>query len=112
MLCCSKNEMKLEADVDTDPIWCNQCNCNLELDNMPLSLELKEEVQNWAMQYGKWIDWHNDRLCENGLELEAEHNQFGQTLSDKLQRELGDAYKVHFSPSLSASHYMNENSRF
>ncbi|MET3728078.1 hypothetical protein ABID52_001659 [Fictibacillus halophilus] len=98
-------ELKLEADVGADPIWCNQCECNLDIDELPISEELRESVMNWAMQYGKWIDWDNDELCENGLVLEAEHNQLGQTLSENLQIELGETTTVRFSPSNSANMY-------
>ncbi|MBD7964775.1 hypothetical protein [Fictibacillus norfolkensis] len=100
-------ELKLEADVDTDPIWCNQCDCNLDINELPISEELRESVMNWAMQYGKWIDWDNDTLCENDLVLEAEHNQLGQTLSKKLQKELGEIYTVRFSPSHLSKIYTN-----
>ncbi|MFC0234890.1 hypothetical protein ACFFJJ_01100 [Fictibacillus phosphorivorans] len=102
-------ELKLEADVNTDPVWCNRCGCNLELDELPISLDLKEELQNWTMVYGEWIDWANDRIRENGVELETEHNQLGQTLSAKIQKELGDTYTVSFSPSRSARHYLNND---
>ncbi|WP_286166219.1 hypothetical protein [Bacillus sp. E(2018)] len=105
-------ELKLEADVDTDPVWCNQCGCNLDLDELPISFELKEELQNWTMQYGEWIDWANDIIRKNGMNLESEHNHLGQTLLAKIQRELGDTYKVRFSPSHSARHYLNNNTKF
>ncbi|MBH0166664.1 hypothetical protein IHV12_17220 [Fictibacillus sp. 7GRE50] len=115
MECCCENmniyELKLEADVDTDPVWCNRCGCNLELDELPISLELKEKLRDWAIQYGEWIDWDNDKLRENGLELEKEHNQMGQSLSSKIQKELKGTYTVLFSPSHSAIHYMNKESR-
>ncbi|ANC77622.1 hypothetical protein ABE65_012775 [Fictibacillus phosphorivorans] len=113
MECCCENmkiyELKLEADVDTDPVWCNRCGCNLELDELPISLEQKEKLRDWAVQYGEWIDWDNDKLCENGLELEKEHNQMGQSLSSKIQKEVGDSYRVSFSPSRSARHYLNND---
>jgi hypothetical protein len=116
MECCCENmkiyELKLEADVDTDPVWCNQCGCNLDLDELPISFELKEELQNWTMQYGEWIDWANDIIRKNGMNLETEHNHLGQTLLAKIQRELGDTYKVRFSPSHSARHYLNNNTKF
>ena len=116
MECCCENmkiyELKLEADVDTDPVWCNLCGSNLDLDELPISLELKEELQNWTIEHGEWIDWANDRIREKGVELETEHNQLGQTLSAKIQKELGDTYTVSFSPSHSSRHYLNNDTKF
>jgi len=37
-------DLKIEGDVATDPIWCNQCGCNLDLDDIPISDDLKREL--------------------------------------------------------------------
>jgi hypothetical protein len=30
------SELKVEGDVGADPIWCNQCGCNLEIEDIPI----------------------------------------------------------------------------
>lgn len=57
--------LKLEGDAGTDPIWCNQCGFNLNLEEVPLSHELITELDLWMRGYGKWIDWKTDQLIPN-----------------------------------------------
>ncbi|KHE73188.1 hypothetical protein [Halobacillus sp. BBL2006] len=102
---CENNDtfdLKVEGDVDTDPIWCNQCGCNLDIEEVPISENLKDEIIKWAMQYGKWIEWSTDTLRSNAIELESEHNKLGQVLTEKVKKELGARYMISFLPSSSA----------
>ncbi len=43
MRCLCENKetfnLKVEDDVDTDPIWCNQCGCNFDIKEVPVSDE-------------------------------------------------------------------------
>ncbi|WP_079708639.1 hypothetical protein [Paraliobacillus ryukyuensis] len=98
-------DLKVEGDVYTDPIWCNQCGCNFNIEEVPISENLRDELMMWAMQYGKWIDWSKDTLRSNGIELENKHNKFGQLITNKVKRELGGKYNISFSPSSSARMY-------
>jgi hypothetical protein len=102
-------ELKIEADVVADPIWCNRCGCNLDLEDIPISNELKRELMEWAARYGEWIDWEKDELLPNGIEFEEEHNKQGAKLTEKVKKELGGKYKIKFSPSTSARLYASEN---
>ncbi|QOR64995.1 hypothetical protein IM538_14225 [Cytobacillus suaedae] len=97
--------LKIEGDVGADPIWCNDCGCNLDLEEFPIPSDLKEQLTSWAMMYGEWIDWSKDKLRSNGIELEDKHNKLGQQLTVKVKKELGSRYKVEFSPSSSARMY-------
>lgn len=101
-------DLKIEGDVATDPIWCNQCGCNLDLDDIPISDDLKRELIGWVTRYGKWIDWDKDILVPNGIELEEEHNKQGAKLTEEVKKELGDKYKIRFFPSTSAKSYANK----
>jgi plasmid stability protein len=92
-------ELKVEGDVGADPLWCNQCGCNLELDDVPISNELKEKLRQWAAKYGEWIDWELDQIIKNGVELEEEHNRQGAHLTEGVKIELSGKYRVLFSPS-------------
>ncbi|EFV74831.1 hypothetical protein HMPREF1013_04857 [Bacillus sp. 2_A_57_CT2] len=98
-------DLKVEGDVSADPIWCNQCGCNFDIEEVPLSEDLKDDLMRWAMMYGRWIDWSKDTLLPNGIELENEHNKQGQQLTEKVKKELGTKYRVKFSPSTSARMY-------
>ncbi|MGR9049617.1 hypothetical protein ACQ4XT_13410 [Halobacillus faecis] len=99
------NELKVEGDVGADPIWCNQCNCNLELEEVPIELNLKLELMKWIREYGEWIDWDKGGIVPNGIELEEEHNKKGLKITEKVMKELEGKYKVSFSPSTFAYEY-------
>ncbi|WP_071460295.1 hypothetical protein [Bacillus massilinigeriensis] len=109
MHCCCKEketfDIKVKADVGADPIWCNSCGCNYDIEEAPLSEDLKEELQSWIRMYGGWIDWSNDELLPDAIRLENEHNSLGQQLTEKVKQELGVIYKIRFSPSTSARMY-------
>lgn len=105
---CEQNEsyeLKVEGDVSAEPIWCNNCGCNLDFDEVPISNELKEELICWIMKYGEWIDWDKDKLVSEGVKLEEKHNQMGKELTEKVKKELGEDYMVIFSPSAMAKSY-------
>jgi hypothetical protein len=99
------NALKVEGDVGADPIWCNQCGCNLDLEDTPITKSLKSELLGWATQYGLWIDWDQDTLVSNGIEMERKHNEQGAILTEKLLKELAANYKIMFIPSRVASIY-------
>lgn len=68
-------DLKVEAEIGADAIWCNKCYTNFEIQDIPISLELKEE-----------------------------HNKQGLKLTKKIQKELKNTYKVLFSPSTYAKY--------
>lgn len=77
-----KRTIKIEGDAGTDPIWCNQFGCNLAKEDLPLSheLALAIELSTWVMANGEWIDWEQDRLTYNGMQLT---NESGFKLTEK-----------------------------
>ncbi|ASS95613.1 hypothetical protein BS1321_17900 [Peribacillus simplex NBRC 15720 = DSM 1321] len=103
------NELKVEGDVGADPIWCNQCGCNLDIEDIPISNKLIRELIEWVNMYGEWIDWDEDKLLPNGIELEEEHNKQGLNLTEKIKKELEGKYRIKFSPSTMARMYANKN---
>ena len=98
-------DLQVEGDVAADPIWCSKCGCNLDLEDFKLSIELEKELMKWASNYGSWIDWNRDVLKENGIELEEEHNRKGSNLTIRVKKELGEKYRVTFSPSTIGKSY-------
>ena len=76
------NSLKLEADYAADPIWCNSCGCNLDIDDFPLSDELQEELFQWTLQYKKMP--------------KDKHNRMGQSLTEKVKEELGSDFTIVF----------------
>lgn len=101
-------ELKVEGDVGADPIWCNCCNCNLDIEDVQITLGLKSELIKWIERYGEWIDWDKDGIIPNGIKLEDEHNKQGLNLTNQVQKELHGQYKVSFSPSIFARRYANK----
>lgn len=101
------NDLRIEGDVGADPIWCNRCGCNLDIEDFPISNGLQEELSYWVMKYGGWIDWDKDKLLPKGIEMEDVFNQIGVALTEKVKQELRDKYKVKYSPSSSARSYIH-----
>lgn len=101
------DDLKVEADIGADTIQCNKCYSNFNIEDFPISIKLKAELQEWILQYGKWIDWNNDGIFPNGVALEEIHNKEGLILTEKVQKELAGKYKVSFSPSTFAKRYAN-----
>ncbi|MEK5520885.1 hypothetical protein MHI39_01225 [Heyndrickxia sp. FSL K6-6286] len=113
--CCDSeetNDLKIEGDVGADPIWCNRCGGNLDLEDVPISDRLAEELLSWATKYGEWIDWDSDKLLPNGIELEDKFNQMGFVLTEKVKQEIGGKYKIKFISSTSAKSYANRKNGF
>ncbi len=101
-------ELKVEGDVGANPIWCNQCGFNFDLEDIPISNELKNELMKWVTKYGEWIDWDTDNLIPDGIEMEEEHNKLGGKLTKKVKDELRGKYRVKFSTSTMARSYANK----
>lgn len=78
------NSFKIESDFVADATWCNQCGWNIDIEDFPLSEDLKAELDQWTGQYKK--------ISVN------EHNLMGERLTEKVKKELGTEYKVVFIP--------------
>lgn len=108
MKCCCDEEtavLKVEGDVEADPIWCNECSSNLELEDIPISSGLKVLLRDWAIAYAEWMDWDKDELLLNGIELENDHNKRGEQLTEMVKKELEGKYEVAFSLSTMGRSY-------
>ncbi|PRO67147.1 hypothetical protein C6I21_00855 [Alkalicoccus urumqiensis] len=95
----TNEQLKVEGDFSADPVWCAVCGANLELEELPVTAELKEELWQWMLRYGTWIDWENDAALPDAAEKASQHDAEGKELTRRLQQELGAAYTVQFSPS-------------
>lgn len=91
--------LKVEGDFGADPIWCDECYSNLEVDELAISSELKKALKMWAMHFGEWVDLDKEELMPNGKEMEERYNVEGEHLTERLQQEVGETYPVRFSPS-------------
>lgn len=76
--------LKIEADYGGDPIWCNKCGFNLDMEDLPLSQEIKNEFYEWMEKYGSISS--------------EEHNKIGRALLEKTKKELGPKYEIIFKP--------------
>lgn len=97
--------VKIEGDMGADPIWCDFCMCNLDLEDFLLSDALADELWDWMREYGEWMNWDKDQFLPNGIELEEIHNLQGKALTEKVKKELEGKYSVRFSPSTMVSTY-------
>jgi hypothetical protein len=107
--CNETYDLKVEADIGADAIWCKKCYYNFEIEYVPISIELKSELMEWISNYGEWIDWDIAGIVPSGFDLEEKHNRHGLTLTEKVQKELEGKYKVSFSPSTFAKRHGNKN---
>lgn len=97
---CQKiKQLKVEADISADPLWCARCYSNLNLEDFKIPNGLKQELQRWIYDYGTWIDWENDGIVPGGVLLEEQHNVRGIALTEKVKQVLEGQYEIVFSPS-------------
>lgn len=91
-------QIKVEADIGSDPLWCKVCGFNLDIDKMEISHSLKIQLRSWISNYGVWINWDSDTLIVGGENLEKQHNEMGLKLTEKVKYELKNI-NVVFQPS-------------
>jgi hypothetical protein len=77
---CNHPTLKIEADFSADPIWCNVCGDNLDIDDFTLSEGLKEELFNWIRDYKK-------------IPMDLQ-NKVGKELTEKVKAEIGKDYPI------------------
>jgi hypothetical protein len=76
--CGTRTNLLMAADF-ADPVWCAGCKVNLDLDEMPVSDALKQEIEDWVKDYGHWIDWDNDVPKGEAVKVEEVFNQKSRT---------------------------------
>lgn len=79
---CKHPALNVEADFSADPLWCSVCGYNLDIDDFPLTEELKEELFNWIQNF-KEVPM-------------AEHNKIGMQLTIWIKEEIGKDYPITF----------------
>lgn len=98
-------QIKVEADIGADPLWCKVCGFNLDMDKMEISDSLKIQLRSWINDYGAWINVDSDSLIVGGENLEKQHNEIGLRLTEKVMSEIKNK-KIVFQPS---SMFLNSN---
>lgn len=91
-------QIKVTGDIAADPIWCQQCGCNLELEELPISRLLKVQLQTWVLTYGEWLDWDTEENLPNADELVKEFNTIGKLLTTNVKIELDERLQVNYEP--------------
>ncbi len=77
------------------PLWDLETGENLDEEDLPLSVEMIEKLNNWADIYNNIINWDNP--SESGFKSSQEQQDFdnqGVILAMELQKELGKDYQV------------------
>lgn len=90
---CNHKIYRLEADF-ADPIWCEQCNINLDIEDLQLSDELIKELIDWNIRYQS-----SYKLFKKDIDgKKSKHNQQGNELKEKLVKEIREEITVLFKP--------------
>ncbi|MGC6389064.1 hypothetical protein ACMV8I_15600 [Ewingella sp. S1.OA.A_B6] len=92
-------EIKLMADYQCHPLWGTTLEDfgDLSPEELPISLELKNSLGEWAKRYDALLNM--DDPASSGFKSEEEAKLFiddGYKLAERLQIELGSAYKITY----------------
>ncbi|MFJ7840162.1 hypothetical protein ACIQXG_11825 [Lysinibacillus sphaericus] len=74
-------QIKVEADIGADPLWCKVCGFNVDMEKMEISDSLKIQLRSW-------INWDSNSLIVGGENLEKQHNEIGPRLTEKTMSEI------------------------
>ena len=70
---------------------------HIDVDDLPLSQELKAEITAWDSEYQAAFNSHYPPDSGFGSpEMAVRHIAEGQQLARKMQEELGEGYKVDY----------------
>lgn len=67
--------------------------CNLDIDEISLSKELKNQFKEWIIEYGKLI-YNDNNLIENRAQFIEKHNKQGLILTKLLKVEMGEQFTI------------------
>ncbi|WLR42064.1 hypothetical protein LC087_15010 [Bacillus carboniphilus] len=79
--------LRIEVDV-ADPIWCDKCSYNLEMEELPLSNQLTSEINDWVALYEQSVDWESDSQMWFDDKLAEKINQKGIEITKRVKKEL------------------------
>ena len=94
---CSEPTDRLRVEADfTDPIWCDKCNCNIDIDELNISDGLKRQLWDWVKAWGDTV-----LLCEDNIISSKErrermrvNNRVGEALTERIKEGLEHQYEV------------------
>ncbi|MGC6653822.1 hypothetical protein [Pantoea sp. EEL5] len=91
--------IKLMADYYSFPLWNNSPGevGNIDPEDLPLSYELKEELNKWSEKYDSILN--DEDPLSSGFTTKEEERMFidnGYKLAERLQTELGSAYEINY----------------
>jgi hypothetical protein len=87
--------IKLMTDYCCFPLWDLETGDNLNPEDLPLSVQTKKKLTDWATIYDQILDWNNPILSGfKSAQEELSFEQQGWDLAIELQKELGCDYQV------------------
>ncbi|MFC4860098.1 hypothetical protein SA496_24265 [Pseudomonas sp. JS3066] len=94
-------KFRMAREYLAGPIFCPEPDCMgpIDVDDLPLSLELKAEITTWDSDYQ--ATFNSDYPPDSGFgapEMELRHIAEGQKLAKEIQKELGADYAVEYYP--------------
>lgn len=91
--------IKVQADMGADPLWCQVCHYNFDVEDIDLPDELSRDLFVWVNDFASWVDWETEALLEGMEAEEVLHNQRGMELTEQVKEQVKGQYEVVFSPS-------------
>lgn len=94
-----KTQIKVLADYDCYPLWLvgDDVYKNISPDSLPISADLADSLDSWAMEYTATLNRDDPRL--SGFPSNAAKRDFvhrGLNLAERLEEELGGAFDVTY----------------
>lgn len=92
-------KLRLANEYLAGPIFCPEPDAmgHIDVDDLPLSQELKTEIAAWDSEYQATFNSHYPPDSGFGSsEIEVRHIAEGRQLAKKMQEELGEGYKVDY----------------
>jgi hypothetical protein len=86
--------LRVFPDYSADPVWADPG--MVDLSRLPISERLRQQLREWARD---WEDLMGVRDSRYAIADEAAHQDWqerGRHLAKRLQRELGDSYRVEY----------------
>jgi hypothetical protein len=95
--------IKLMPDYEADPVWSDDpddpgCGCMIELEELPISAELRDRLRRWADAYELNDDWMGVKPADSPWtpQFAAEFEAEGRQLWLLLRAELGPTWRVAY----------------
>jgi hypothetical protein len=92
------HEITVEADYMADPFWCSNCKCNLDPNEIPVSDQLREELNKWMLDFQKVLFFSESGIETIDEEFKQKYIKRGMELTEEVKKELEGEFYVTYKP--------------